>query len=242
MSEQPSSLPPPPKPPPAAVAAVPAMTSQQAAPKPGPSSKDRPANPVDLRRLTLVSGSGTSVQLEDRSKGVLAGGGPPPQRGFLDCVSADVILGHSHPAITAVYASTHSESGSRLTHNVARHVNNVHPETVELTRRLMATLPDPLSVCFFVNSHSEANDLALNLAFSATGSEEVMCFDNADHGRTLACLRLGNPGRSLAFEKGTGNGRFGFGNRGGVTVVPTPDPFRGKYRIPDFHAVSYNCF
>ena len=94
------------------------------------------------------------------------------------------------------------------------------------------------AVCFFVNSHSEANDLALNLAFSATGSEEVICLDNADHGRTLACLRLGFPGRALAFEKGTGNGRFGFGNKGGVSLVPTPDPFRGKYREADFHKVS----
>ena len=61
---------------------------------------------VDLLRLTLVSGNGTLVNLEDRSKDPVQRP-PAGNRGYLDCVSGDVILGHSHPAVTAVYASTH---------------------------------------------------------------------------------------------------------------------------------------
>ena len=61
---------------------------------------------VDLLRLTLVSGNGTLVHLEDRSKDPVQRP-PAGNRGYLDCVSGDVILGHSHPAVTAVYASTH---------------------------------------------------------------------------------------------------------------------------------------
>ena len=168
----------------------------------------------DVRRLQLFSGEGCVVFNDKKA-------------GFVDCVSGDVILGHSNHAINNVYSSVHSKlSGT---------VGLLHPHTVELARKLVSTFPHPLTACFFVNSRSEANDLALNLAFSVTGSEEVICFDRADHGRTLACLRLCKD-RSAAFEKGTGNGRFGFGNRGGVTVAPTPDTFRGKYRSEDFHS------
>lgn len=42
------------------------------------------------------------------------------------------------------------------------------PFIVELARRLSATMPSPLQVCFFVNSGSEANDLALRLARCCT--------------------------------------------------------------------------
>ncbi len=38
------------------------------------------------------------------------------------------------------------------------------PNIVQFASRLSATLPPPLQVCFFVNSGSEANDLALRLA------------------------------------------------------------------------------
>ena len=69
-------------------------------------SSNKKLKSVDLLRLTLVSGSGTQVHLEDRSKDPVQRP-PAGNRGYLDCVSGDVILGHSHPAVTAVYASTH---------------------------------------------------------------------------------------------------------------------------------------
>ena len=42
----------------------------------------------------------------------------------------------------------------------------LHENILRLAERLTDTLPDPLEVCFFVNSGSEANDLALRLARS----------------------------------------------------------------------------
>jgi 4-aminobutyrate aminotransferase-like enzyme len=41
----------------------------------------------------------------------------------------------------------------------------LHPNIVLLAQKLLKTLPPPLSVCFFVNSGSEANDLAIRLVF-----------------------------------------------------------------------------
>ena len=43
----------------------------------------------------------------------------------------------------------------------------LHGSVIDYARRLAATLPDPLHVCFFVNCGSEANDLALRLARGA---------------------------------------------------------------------------
>ena len=40
----------------------------------------------------------------------------------------------------------------------------LHDHIVDYARRLLATFPDPLSVCFFVCSGSEANELALSRA------------------------------------------------------------------------------
>ena len=57
---------------------------------------------------------------------------------------------------------TFSGQGGRLTHNVARHVNNVHPETVDLTRKLMATLPEPLSGELTQTSESILRHLKIN--------------------------------------------------------------------------------
>ena len=78
---------------------------------------------VDLRRLTLVSGDGTLVQIEEKKPSNVtpaassadAGGGqePPQQASYLDCVSGDVILGHANPAVTAVYASAVAQPGDK---------------------------------------------------------------------------------------------------------------------------------
>jgi 4-aminobutyrate aminotransferase-like enzyme len=60
----------------------------------------------------------------------------------------------------------------------------------EYAKRLTATLPAPLSVCYFVNSGSEANDLALRLARTITGENDVVVIDTAYHGNSTACTDI----------------------------------------------------
>ena len=75
----------------------------------------------------------------------------------------------------------------------------LHGSVIDYARRLAATLPDPLHVCFFVNSGSEANDLALRLARAHTGRDDVIVLDHAYHGhltlddRALARTSSGRP-------------------------------------------------
>jgi 4-aminobutyrate aminotransferase-like enzyme len=92
---------------------------------------------------------------------------------------------------------------------------------IEYAERLCATLPGPLRVCYFVNSGSEANELALRLARTFTGSRETIVVDSAYHGNTNAAVEI-SP------YKFTGPG--GSGAPPHVHVVPTPDGFRGLYR------------
>jgi 4-aminobutyrate aminotransferase-like enzyme len=60
----------------------------------------------------------------------------------------------------------------------------------EYAGRLADLMPDPLSVVLFVNSGSEANDLAYRIARAVTGARGVITTDNAYHGSTLATAAM----------------------------------------------------
>jgi 4-aminobutyrate aminotransferase-like enzyme len=66
----------------------------------------------------------------------------------------------------------------------------LHDAIVGYARRLTATLPDPLSVVFLVNSGSEANDLALRLARAHTGARDVLVLDHAYHGNLSSLIEI----------------------------------------------------
>ncbi|NIP79318.1 MAG: aminotransferase class III-fold pyridoxal phosphate-dependent enzyme, partial [Gemmatimonadetes bacterium] len=61
---------------------------------------------------------------------------------------------------------------------------------LRLAERLAGRLPDPLEVCYFVNSGSEATELALRLARAATGRRDAVVLDAAYHGNTSAAIDL----------------------------------------------------
>lgn len=78
-------------------------------------------------------------------------------------------MGHCHPAVVK----------AACTQLALLNTNNrfLHDNLVLCARKLASLLPDPLSVCFFVNSGSEANDLALRLARVHTGNDDVITQD-----------------------------------------------------------------
>jgi 4-aminobutyrate aminotransferase-like enzyme len=90
--------------------------------------------------------------------------------------------------------------------------------------RLIATLPSPLRVCYFVNSGSEANELALRLARAHTRRRDVIVLDAAYHGNTTTLVDI-SPYKF--------NGPGGEGAPPWVHVLPIPDTYRGKYRADD---------
>jgi 4-aminobutyrate aminotransferase-like enzyme/Ser/Thr protein kinase RdoA (MazF antagonist) len=134
-------------------------------------------------------------------------------RAYLDCVNNVAHVGHCHPRVVAAAA--------RQAAVLNTNTRYLHDSIVEYARRLSATLPGPLSVCFFVNSGSEANDLALRLARTATGHRDVIALDVAYHGHTQALI-------DVSPYKHDGPG--GRGRPSHVQVVPMPDPYRGPHQ------------
>lgn len=103
-------------------------------------------------------------------------------RRYLDCVNNVCHVGHCHPRVVAA-ASTQL---SMLNTN-SRYL---HDNIVRLASEVSAAMPDPLSVCIFVNSGSEANDLALRLARAYTARRDVYCVYGAYHGNSASTLAI----------------------------------------------------
>jgi 4-aminobutyrate aminotransferase-like enzyme len=61
---------------------------------------------------------------------------------------------------------------------------------LEYAEKLTATLPESLTVCFFVNSGSEANELAVRLARAHTKAREMIVLEHAYHGNTTTLIDL----------------------------------------------------
>ncbi|MFH1176637.1 MAG: aminotransferase class III-fold pyridoxal phosphate-dependent enzyme [Acidobacteriota bacterium] len=134
-------------------------------------------------------------------------------RAYLDCVNNVAHVGHCHPDVVA--------AGQRQMAVLNTNTRYLHDAVVEYARRLTATLPESLSVCFFVNSGSEANDLALRLARTATGRPDVITLDVAYHGHTQALIEV-SPYKH--------DGPGGKGRPPYVHAVAMPDPYRGAHR------------
>jgi len=88
---------------------------------------------------------------------------------YLDCINNVAHVGHCHPHVTEAAA----EQMAQLYTN-SRYL---HDNMVLYAKRLISYFPSPLSVCYFVNSGSEANDLAIRLARAHTKNKDVICLD-----------------------------------------------------------------
>jgi 4-aminobutyrate aminotransferase-like enzyme/Ser/Thr protein kinase RdoA (MazF antagonist) len=99
-------------------------------------------------------------------------------RRYLDAYNNVVCLGHSHPRVTGAVA--------RQWRVLNTNMRYLHHAAIELGERLVATCPAGLDTVLFVNSGSEANDLAWRLARMHTGNRGGLCTDFAYHGITEA--------------------------------------------------------
>lgn len=135
-------------------------------------------------------------------------------RPYLDLVNNVCHVGHSHPRVV--------EAGAAQMARLNTNTRYLYDELTEYAERLTGTLPEPLRVCFFVNSGSEANELALRLARAHTGRRDVMVVDSAYHGNTGTLV-------AMSPYKFKGKGGSGAAEPW-VHVAPTPDGYRGTHR------------
>jgi 4-aminobutyrate aminotransferase-like enzyme len=103
-------------------------------------------------------------------------------RRYLDAYNNVAHVGHCHPRVVAAGIEQ-----MRLLNTNTRYL---HDLLIRYAERLTATLPDPLNVCYFVNSGSEANELALRLARAHTKARDMIVLDHAYHGNTTTLIDL----------------------------------------------------
>ncbi|MXW84117.1 MAG: aminotransferase class III-fold pyridoxal phosphate-dependent enzyme [Rhodothermaceae bacterium] len=137
-------------------------------------------------------------------------------RTFLDGVNNVPHVGHSHPRVNIAAA--------RQMRVLNANTRYLHRSLVDYAERLAAKMPDSLSVCYFVNSGSEANDLALRLAFAHTGRKDIAVLDGAYHGHLSSLIAIS----PYKFD-----GPGGAGAPSYVHKALVPDVYRGRFRGPD---------
>lgn len=142
-------------------------------------------------------------------------------RAYLDVYNNVPLVGHSHPRVVRAV-----QDQIALLNTNTRYL---HDNVVRYAQRLMELLPEQLRVFYFVNSGSEANELALRLARAHTKREDVIVLEHAYHGNTTTLIDL-SPYKF--------NGPGGRGRKPWVHVAPIADVYRGRYREDDTDAGS----
>ncbi|MEA1886855.1 MAG: aminotransferase class III-fold pyridoxal phosphate-dependent enzyme [Bacteroidota bacterium] len=135
---------------------------------------------------------------------------------YLDAYNNVPHIGHCHPEVTeAAYEQM------KILNTNTRYLSDHLNDFAEL---LLSTFKKPLEICFFLNSASEANELALRLAFNYTGRKDIIVLEGAYHGHTSTLIDI-SPYKH--------NGPGGKGAPPWVHTVPVPDGYRGKYKYKD---------
>ena len=139
-------------------------------------------------------------------------------RRYLDVIGGIVTIsvGHCHPDVVQKV----KEQTERLQHVTSCYL---HPNIVQYAERLAGKLPGDLSVCYFVNSGSEANDLALLMARLYTGNYDVVALRNAYHGGGASTMQL----------TAHSTWKYNYPHSFGVHHAVNPDPYRGPWGHDD---------
>jgi 4-aminobutyrate aminotransferase-like enzyme len=140
---------------------------------------------------------------------------------YLDCVNNVSQWGHCNPTIvrSAQKQMAKLNTNSRYGFDIM----------TEYANELLATFPAELDTVFFVNSGSEANELAMRIARTVTKNKDFIVIDRAYHGNSNGCTdisphRIDRPGKP--------------GLPSHIHKIPAPDLYRGKYRQEDKYAAE----
>ncbi|PVW17335.1 aminotransferase class III-fold pyridoxal phosphate-dependent enzyme [Marixanthomonas spongiae] len=131
---------------------------------------------------------------------------------YIDTANNVNHVGHQHPKVVA--------AGQQQMAVLNTNTRYLHKEIINYAEALLKKLPKELSVLHFVNSGSEANELALRMAKTVTGQENMLAIEVGYHGNTNAVMDVS----SYKFD-----GKGGFPQPANTHILPLPDIFRGKH-------------
>src|SRR2546423_1674927 len=140
---------------------------------------------------------------------------------YLDALGGIVTIsvGHCHPDVV---------EAARRQNETLQHSTTIylHPNIAQYAEKLASKMPGDLKVCYFVNSGSEANDLALLMARAYTGNYDIIALRNAYHGGGAATMGL-TAHRTW---------KFNVPHSFGVHHAIVADPYRGLWGRDDVDA------
>jgi 4-aminobutyrate aminotransferase-like enzyme/Ser/Thr protein kinase RdoA (MazF antagonist) len=138
---------------------------------------------------------------------------------FVDCVNNPSHVGHCHPVVVKKM----QKQLATLNTNT-RYLNDA---MMDYAKKLTATLPSSLKVCYFVNSGSEANDLAIRMSRHFTKQKDIIVLDHAYHGTSTVAMEMS----PYKFD-----GKGGAGKMPWIHKALNPDRYRGPYKYGDTDA------
>ncbi|KPA92314.1 4-aminobutyrate aminotransferase family protein [Pseudomonas asplenii] len=138
-------------------------------------------------------------------------------RSYLDMLNNVAVLGHGHPRMAAEAA----RQWSLLNTNSRFH----YAAVTEFSERLLALAPDSMDRVFLVNSGTEANDLAIRLAWAYSGGRDMLSVLEAYHGWSVAADAVST---SIADNPQALESRPDW-----VHPVTAPNTYRGAFRGSD---------
>src|SRR3954467_15099559 len=127
-----------------------------------------------------------------------------------------ISVGHCHPHVVAA---------AKQQNEVLQHSTTIYlqPHIAEYAEKLAAKMPGDLKVCSFVNSGSEANDLALLMARLASGNYDMIALRNAYHGGNASGMGV----------TAHSTWKFNVPHSFGVHHAIAPYPYRGAFGYDD---------
>lgn len=136
---------------------------------------------------------------------------------YLDCINNVAHVGHGNKRV--------AEAVQRQMHLLNTNSRFLHENLSSYARRLTALFPDHLSVCYLVNSGSEANDLAIRLARAYTQHKDIVSVDGAYHGNLTSTMAI-SPYKTHKLK--------GYRQPKWAHVAPLPCAYRGKFQLDKF--------
>ena len=137
-------------------------------------------------------------------------------RKYLDTVNNVAHVGHENYHVV--------KTGQEQMALINTNSRYLHKNINALAKEIIETLPPELNVLHFVNSGSEANELAVRMVKAYNGEKDIIASEIGYHGNTNMCIDIS----SYKFD-----GKGGQGAPEHTHIFPLPDAFRGKYRGDD---------
>lgn len=138
---------------------------------------------------------------------------------YIDAVNNVSHVGHCHPVVVKAMQKQLAKLNTNTRY--------LHDSLVRYAQLITASLPPNLKVCYFCNSGSEANDLAIRMSRHYTKQKDIIVLDHAYHGTSTVAMELS----PYKFDSKGGSGQQPY-----IHKAMSPDLYRGNYRYDDADA------